>query len=136
MLVWFGNDKRELLVKEQKFPVVCGEQQCYPVNGICPVCHKNEVLEPNSMAILSVGALLMDRKNDTGSDSDKLDAFLRLIWHGAHENGRGNKRDLDYAIDVVQSARGGVVDLCFCSTQCLRTFLNRCVDELEERGSD
>ncbi|MEW6753941.1 MAG: hypothetical protein AB1505_23615 [Candidatus Latescibacterota bacterium] len=85
------------------------------------------------MAILTAGALLMDREQGTGTMSDRLDGFLSLTWHGAHDGGSGAHRDADCTVYVVDEARGGQGELYFCSTDCLRQFLNRCVDELERR---
>ena len=85
------------------------------------------------MAILTAGALLMDRKTDSGKMSDVLDGFLSLTWHGAHDGGVGAKRDIFTSVFVAESVRGGQFDLYFCSTDCLRNFLNECVDALDAK---
>ena len=58
---------------------------------------------------------------------------LRLIWHGAHDGGTGRDPGIEASVDIVEDTRGGQADLYFCSTGCLRQFLNECVDELERR---
>jgi hypothetical protein len=86
------------------------------------------------MAIVNLGAMLMtNRKTRSGTMSDDLDGFLRFIWHGAHDGGSGRDEGIDALLDIVEDTRGGQADLYFCSTKCLRQFLNECVDELERR---
>jgi hypothetical protein len=76
------------------------------------------------MVILSGGALLLDRKRENSIPSAALSGFLHLIWHGAHDNTM-----VDIALDVT----GGQFELFFCSTACVRTFLNSWVDALDKR---
>ena len=83
------------------------------------------------MAILSGGALLMDRKTDSGGMSDDLDGYLSLTWHGAHDAGHGNNRNIFKTLYIAEDTRGGQFEIYFCSTQCLRAYLNFCVDQLE-----
>ena len=116
-----------------ELPVIEGEPNYWPDRAICPVCGQGKVLEPHSFAILHAGALLMDRPDDSGGPSDNLDGFLSLGWHGAHDDGQGDDRDIGCYLDIIRDARGGQADLYFCSTACLRTFMNQCVDKLEGR---
>ena len=69
----------------------------------------------------------MDRKNGCGGSDEKMDGFLYFAWHD-HDKTDDNHRMLKIADDV----KGGQFDLYFCSTKCLREFLNHCVDELEK----
>ena len=85
------------------------------------------------MAILIGGALLMDRTNDSGRMSDDLDGFLTLTWHGAHDTGVGKDRGIYASVDLAENTRGGQFEVYFCSTNCLRSYLNFCVDELEKK---
>ncbi len=62
-----------------------------------------------------------------------MEGFLALHWHGAHDGGIGRHRDRYVVVEIVRDSRAGQYDLCFCSPQCLRAFLNACVDELEAR---
>jgi len=118
-------------VSKLKLPV-CNELTPYfPKVARCPQCKKRKVLEPHSMAILNGGAFLMDRKHDCGRMDERLDGFLNLIWHGAHDCGIGEDRDIGALVDVAKNCRGGQFEIYFCSTNCLRTFLNSCVDALE-----
>jgi len=116
------------------FPVVEGKSDHWPSNkAVCPMCGEKKVWEPHSMAILSAGALLMDRKANSGGPSDDMDGYLHLDWHGAHDNGQGDDREICCTVNIVEGVIGGQGDLYFCSTVCLRKFLNQCVDELEDR---
>lgn len=106
----------------------------FPKEALCPVCRAAKVLEPHSMAIINLGAILMtNRETGSGTMSSDLDGFLRLIWHGAHDGGLGRDSGIDAHVEIVEDAHGGQADLYFCSTRCLRGFLNACVDELEHR---
>ena len=62
-----------------------------------------------------------------------MDGFLALEWHGAHDGGQGKDRDIYEMIEIAKDVRGGEFDICFCSTKCLRAYLNFCVDELEKK---
>ncbi len=88
------------------------------------------------MAILMGGAL-EKRGNEhfVTSDGDKIAGFLSLTWHGAHDDGEGKFREQDHTIDIVDMAPDGQFHLSFCSTSCLRAFLNNAVDELEKQLS-
>lgn len=114
-------------------PVVEGKRAHWPEKAACPMCGEKKVFEPHSFAVLSAGALLMDRKSDSGGMSDDLDGFLNLLWHGAHDGGQGDDRELCCIVDIMRDVIGGQGEAYFCSTQCLRAFLNKCVDELENK---
>jgi hypothetical protein len=116
-----------------KLPLVKGKPNHYPSAAKCPQCKKRKVFEPHSMATLEGGALLMDRKRQNSKHSDALFGFLALDWHGAHDDGIGDDRNLFTYMTVVEDAVGGQFSLYFCSTACLRAFFNSLVDELEKR---
>jgi hypothetical protein len=125
--------------KKISFPVIKGQTIYYPDKPLCPICGKNKVLEPHSMAILSADVTMMDRKkkcsiHDARADAvDALDLNISLNWHGAHGNGLGDDREIYVVLDIFKDIQGGSCESYFCSTQCLRTFLNACVDELESK---
>ena len=119
--------------KKLKFPMLKGKNTSWPTKPLCPICGKRKVWDPHSMAILAAGALLVDRKKKWGRASDKLDGFLHLMWHGAHDGGKGRNKEIGCVVDIVQDVVGGQADLYFCSTRCLRRFFSACVDELERR---
>lgn len=116
-----------------QFPILTGDQIIFPQEALCPWCKQHKVLEPHSMAILSAGALVPDGENFIMLD--KAATFFDLSWHGAHSDMHGVGRDPDlYAeVKIVDTVSIGQFDLYFCSTACLRGFLNYCVDELERR---
>jgi hypothetical protein len=120
-------------MEKLKLPLIRNEETFWPSELVCPICKSKKVFEPHSMAVLSLGALLMDRTNDSGRPSSDLDAFFRLSWHGAHEGGEGEDREIGCTLDIVRDIHGGEAELYFCSTACLRQFFNQCVDELERK---
>ena len=116
-----------------KLPTLKGHKSFYPQKALCPWCKKNKVLEPHSFAILAGGALLMDWKENSGGPDDAMDAFLRMSWHGAHNSGPGKDKGIGTRIEIARDVKGGQFELYFCSTKCLRSYLNYCVDELEKK---
>ncbi len=85
------------------------------------------------MAILMAGAVMMDRRTKWGGPSKNMDGFLTLCWHGAHDGGEGIDPEIGCLVDIALDVVGGQAELYFCSTKCLRQFLNACVDELERK---
>jgi hypothetical protein len=90
-----------------KFPLVTGKNTDYPTTAKCPQCKKRKVCEPHSMVVLGGGALLLDRKRENSRESSALSGFLDLIWHGAHDHGIGDDRDLYTIMNIVDDAIGG-----------------------------
>jgi len=62
-------------------------------------------------------------------------AWLGMYWHGAHSEmkGTGDRPDTGGSVRIVEDCPNGQFSIAFCSTACLRQFLNNCVDELEKR---
>ena len=105
----------------------------FPNTARCPQCKRGKIFEPNSMACLNGGAFLMDRRHKTGKQDDRLDAFICINWHGAHDEGTGEDREIYEFVSLAEDCRRGQFDLYFCSTKCLRAFLNSWVDALETK---
>jgi hypothetical protein len=112
-----------------ELPIVKGLEQKYLDKRMCPVCKNKGVHEPNSFAFLSAGAL-----SEKGGSKNLL-GFFDIGWHGAHLDmgGVGVYPDKGGHVKIAEDAVGGQFELYFCSTECLRKFLNHCVDELEEK---
>jgi hypothetical protein len=122
---------------KMKFPVIDKSNRAFPSKPVCPVCGEKKVLEPHSMAILMGGALeKLGEDHFVTSSGDKIVGFLSLAWHGAHDDGEGDFREKDYILDLVNDSPDGQFQLAFCSTTCLRKFLNKAVDELESKLVD
>jgi hypothetical protein len=85
------------------------------------------------MVVVNGGALVRERTRNAASLSDRLEGFLSIHWHGAHDGGEGIYPEVGVVVDVVRDSKMGQFDLCFCSPACLRVFLNSCVDEFESR---
>lgn len=84
------------------------------------------------MAILNAGAMRPVGGNRYEMATD-TEAFLILLWHGAHSGGKGVFPEVYASVDVAKDVVSGQFDLYFCSTACLRHFLNYCVDVLEAK---
>jgi hypothetical protein len=110
-----------------KFPVVKGKRVVFPTDHVCPWCQKRKLGEPPGMAILNAGAMRPTAPECyTMADDDA--AFMTLIWHS---NDPSNYDDASF--EIAELVDTGQFELYFCSTDCLRSFLNHCVDELERR---
>src|SRR5262245_3403551 len=98
--------------------------------GRCLTCGRTKVHEPHGFAFLNAGAL---RKIDkrTSAMAPDLEGFLGLGYHGAHDK----KSSPSAYLSVAETAKFGQFEFYFCTTKCLRSFLNVCVDELERRLS-
>ena len=117
---------------EDSLPLLKGEDTVLLHDGgKCFVCRENLVGEPNSFALINGGGLL--RKESGNWISEKISGFLTFTWHGAHSdmNGVGVDSDISASYDLVNDTNHGQFDMMFCSTPCMRSFLNTCVDELE-----
>jgi hypothetical protein len=110
-----------------KFPVVKGKQVVFPKNHLCPWCRKRKLGEPPGAAILNAGAMRPTKPECYEMAQDDA-AFMTLIWHS-----NDPKNYDDASIEIAELVDSGQFDLNFCSTDCLRAFLNYCVDELEQR---
>ena len=115
------------------FPVLKGKDTAFPKKARCPWCKRNKVFEPHSMAIFEGGACLSDKRSKISGPSGRMEGFLYLAWHGAHDGGSGGDADDFACVDIVEDVRGGQFSMYFCSTDCLRAFLNSCVDELDRQ---
>jgi hypothetical protein len=115
-----------------KLPVVQKQRVVFPDKPICPWCRKQKVYEPHSMAILNAGAMRQVGKEQYEMATDTA-AFLSLTWHGAHSGGQGQLPEVYTSVEVAAQVASGQFDLYFCSTGCLRGFLNYCVDVLEQQ---
>ncbi len=99
---------------------------------LCPWCREHKVGEPHSFALINGGALLRGQ-DGSATISDTLSGFLILRWHGAHleDGGTGPFPDSCAMVDVADDTPSGQFEFLFCSTSCLRAFLNHLVDRLE-----
>jgi hypothetical protein len=118
-----------------KMPVTSGARSDFPDRALCPWCQKNKVLEPHSFAYIGGGALFMDRIEDSGGPHEDMEGYLYLAWHGGHpeEGGEGGDPNIEAHVQIADGVLGGQYGLYFCSTNCLRAFLNYCVDKLEQK---
>jgi len=117
----------------KRFPLLAGANSVFPGSGTCAVCNAGKVKEPHSFVVLQAGALLFNRSRTVASASNSLDGFVSLVWHGAHDEGRGPARGVQAALPIAESVAGGQVEFYFCSLRCLRRFFSGLVSTLQER---
>jgi hypothetical protein len=78
---------------------------------------------------LEFSANLPERGGTSEWPSESLVSFVSVHYHrpvGADE-------DVVAGMSLTRDVRGGLIELDFCSTRCLRGFLDKAVDELETR---
>ncbi len=120
-------------MKDIEFPILEDESSSYPVSegaSVCPVCKAKEISGEKERAFIHGGAILLGEASDNGTQKfqliDELQAFLYFDW----ESGNQDK----YAeLELATAVKKGQFNFTFCSTTCLRSFLNSCVDNLENR---
>ena len=111
-----------------KFPLQKGARFAVQ-QGKCTACGKTDVGEPHGFAFLNGGALKrIDQR--TSMPSGELEGFLAVGYHGAHGS---TKSEASAMVSVAEEVPAGQFEYYFCSTFCLRQFLNGCIDELEHR---
>ena len=115
-----------------KFPIVQKKKSYHPKAPRCPQCRRRKVLEPHSMAIISGFTTFIRRPRPNTSVAD-LATSLDITWHGAHDSGIGDDRDIFTTVSLAEDCHDGKFQVYFCSTKCLRAFLNTWVDALETK---
>ena len=90
-------------------------------------------MEPHSMAMICAGSLAKCGKNAYSGPTKGLKGYLSFYWHGAHDKGEGNHRDNDVLYYIANEVNGGIFDIMFCSVSCLRSFINFCLDDFENK---
>ena len=80
---------------------------------------------PDGVFVVMNGGALLGTK-DNASMSDKLIGFLSILLHD-HSN-ISNMR----GINLVDASPDGQFEFHFCSSKCLRKFLNLLVDQFEK----
>ena len=86
------------------------------------------------MAILAGGAMrVVDAKKKAATMATDCIGFLDLVWHGAHDSGTGVPREVYARVPLAEDTPAGQFEFYFCSTRCLRAFLNAWVDQLDDK---
>jgi hypothetical protein len=114
-----------------RFPVAEGSHWSFPTDFVCPMCQSKRVGEPHEFVGLSGGA--------ASEASDCAEGFLAIYLHPREGPpfgpdavaGQAASETEGAELEIVRDTHVGQFDLYFCSTDCLRRFLNECVDELE-----
>ena len=105
-----------------EFPVLHGKQHNFPdvSDPVCPVCKLKNVWGSNEYVELSCGSQI--------ENAQTIESDLWLDWF-SNKDSNGVQAQAELAIaSEVSSSR---LQFAFCSTDCLRKFLNTAVDSLE-----
>jgi hypothetical protein len=110
---------------EVSYPVLKGAMRSvWPGDGRCPVCGRG-FREMQQVAYIMAGACW--DSDELSVDARVIQAFLNIGVHGA----RSDVKD-SADLQIIRDLQGGQFDLNFCSTNCLRDWLNSVVDRVEE----
>ncbi len=123
-------------MKETEFPVCTGKAVAFPSgreHKECPWCETSLVCEPHSFVALEAGCISSAPEAAGVGQQVDSKAFFHLWWHGAHDGGEGVYPGREALLLVADEVEGGQFRLCFCSPDCLRSYLLHVVDCLEER---
>ena len=107
-----------------EFPVLFGDSKNYPdiQEANCPVCKSKKVWGDNEYVEFS-GGTVPTEKNEYECD-------LWLDWFSQKkQDGSQDHTDMSIVCEV----NAPRFQLAFCSTSCLRKFLNSAVDTLESK---
>jgi len=114
---------------EIEFPLIYDDEKCFPKDiegSLCPVCQKKKLGLTEDCAFIHGGALQLDPEDDHRlKQSDDVQGFLFFDWNGP------NNQTVDF--ELARDVKKGQYTINFCSTKCMRMFLNHCVDKLEEK---
>lgn len=113
------------------YPLI-DQDNTFPRESICPICGVNKVFEPHNFVVLDAGALREDGQGNSINDQN-MKGYFNLIWHGNHydEEEDDNERDQYINLEIVKESSYGQSSFYFCSTECLRKFFNKMVDDFE-----
>ncbi|MGE0492316.1 MAG: hypothetical protein AB7S38_24095 [Vulcanimicrobiota bacterium] len=99
---------------------------------ICACCHQEVYRSDETYAGLSGGACI---ELDLDEDLElyrrlvqRASGFLEIWWRSPYSKGEGGSLE---KAKIVEDGHHGQFDLAFCSTICLRSYLNSRVDALE-----
>ena len=104
----------------------------FPGNGCCLQCGQAGVTEPREFVCFTGGSL--GREENYGKPTQPIEAFLHLVWHGAHPISPNDPTpDSGWAsIRILEDLPGGQFQLFFCSLNCFRKFFSLLADRLEK----
>lgn len=114
--------KLPVISKKSKFPY-------YPIDKICPICGTDRTTLDSEFYVLNGGAL---KKIDTETYTHDENAigFLNFAYHPAI-----NSKRLGKTIDVIEYSKNGQFDIYFCSINCMRTFFDLIIREIETQAN-
>ncbi|NRB40863.1 MAG: hypothetical protein HRU20_20730 [Pseudomonadales bacterium] len=112
------------------FPVLSGKDKHFPgiEDSMCPVCKSKAVWADNETIELSGGCRDTDDLHNANVHSD-----LWLDWWSQKDK-QGLQSHTELAI--ANHVESPAYQLAFCSTDCLRQFLNSAIDSLESQIED
>jgi len=115
-----------------KLPVINSRSAAfYPEDFKCPVCSQ-PLKEPNSFLVVNGGAMKRISRNFSEGVCEDLRGFLDIRFYGPTGKGLGKYKNKAADREIVRNSKGGQFDLNFCSTDCLRIFVNSIIDDMEK----
>lgn len=109
-----------------KFPLLEGKNSCwvpFDFGKKCGCC--GEKYTKNGEFICLDGGALKGNSKEAEMSSNLI-GFLSITLHDHNYHGKGGY------LQIAECTRNGQFEFYFCSTQCLRKFLNYLVDRFEE----
>lgn len=110
------------------FPVIKeNNKPFYPTEDICPICNADRTKLNSNFFILNGGALKKVNEENFISTDDFV-GFLNLTFHAGEDS-----KVSGATLDIVENSKFGQFDIYFCSTDCMRIFFNKSIDQLETK---
>ena len=122
-------------MEDIKLPVIRNNGKSnYPRKAKCPVCNWRRIYDENCNIVLAGGALF--KKGEAipyGIPVDQMEGFLSLSYMEDIKDEKGRVYLAGAETRIVDNSQMGLFYLHFCSIRCLRKFLNKCIDDFEQR---
>ena len=105
--------------------VLCNNNNSYPNKALCPVCKKKKVFEPHEFVVLSGGCMKRTGKQSASMAEEEYEGFLNFHYHNDDD-------DIHAISTMADEVKFGQFQIYTCSVQCMRTLLNKFLDDIEK----
>lgn len=104
-----------------KYPIIKGKHLSFRKGGNCAHCRKKNNGE---FVTLNGGAMKRDGNCAVTIMQDDILTFLKFCDHGVTKSG--------HHLEICDNEGFAQFEFYFCSIKCLRSFLNKLVDDFEK----
>ena len=103
----------------------------YPTDGKCPVCGAK--FADTGFAFFSAGGMAVDQHGDTITPENlMLESYFNIGFHGSEyfpSHIDEGKEETYLGLDIVHFCKSGEFEFNFCSTTCMKAWINTIFDD-------